>query len=97
MSPKACSVSCTCPTGVRHTVEVTAESLYEAAVLGLNLMKKHGWVDPIGPATELQVQVKEPPVTHSVSVSQLKRWVEGIAVSPDELLRKNKLKALLAS
>jgi hypothetical protein len=84
-----------CPTGVRHTVEVTAESLYEAAVLGLNVLKKHGWVDPIGPATELQVQVKEPPVTHSVSVSQLKRWVEGIAVSPDELLRKNRLKALL--
>jgi hypothetical protein len=96
MSPKACSVSCACTTGVRHTVEVTAESLYEAAVLGLSLLKKHGWVDPIGPGTEIQVQVKEPPVTHSVSVSQLKRWVEGIAVSPDELLRKNRLKALLA-
>ena len=95
MAPKACTVSCACATGVSHAVEVTAESLYEAAVLGLNLMKKHGWVDPIGPATVLQVQVKEPPVTHSVSVSQLRRWVEGIAVSPDELLRKNRLKALL--
>jgi hypothetical protein len=59
-------------------------------------MKKHGWVDPIGSATELQVQVKEPPVTHSVSVSQLKRWVGGIAVSLDELLRKDKMKDLLA-
>jgi hypothetical protein len=58
-------------------------------------LKKHGWVDPIGPAVELQVRVKEPPVTHSVSVSQLKRWIEGISASPDELLRKNKLKALL--
>jgi hypothetical protein len=36
-------------------------------------------------------------VTHSVSVQQLKRWVDGIAASPDELLRKNKLKALLTS
>jgi hypothetical protein len=95
MAPKACTVSCTSPAGVRHTVEVTAESLYEAAVLALSVLKKHGWVDPIGPATELQVQVREPPVTHSVSVFQLKRWVEGIAVSPDELLRKNRLKTLL--
>jgi hypothetical protein len=97
MPPKTCSVSFTGPTGVRHTVEVTAESLYEAAVLGLNVMQNHDWIDRIGPGTELQVQVKEPPVTHSVPVQQLKRWVDGIAASPDELLRKNKLKALLVS
>jgi hypothetical protein len=96
MLPKACTVSFAGPTGIRHAVEVTAESLYEAAVLGVSLMKKHGWVDQIGPGTQLQVQVKEPPVTHSVSVSQLTRWIDGIAASPDELLRKNRLKALLA-
>ena len=95
MVPKACTVSFAGPTGIRHAVEVTADSLYEAAVLGLNVMKKHDWIDQIAPGTELQVQVKEPPVTHSVSVQQLKRWVDGIAASPDELLRKNKLKALL--
>ena len=76
-------------------MEVTAESLYEAAVLGLNAMKKHGWVDHISPGTELHVQIKEPAVTHSVSVAQLTRWVDGIAASPDELLKKNRLKALL--
>jgi len=83
------------PTGIRHSVEVTAESLYEAAVLGLNAMRKHGWVEHIGPGTELQVQIKEPAVTHVVSVAQLTRWVDGVAVSPDELLKKNRLKALL--
>jgi hypothetical protein len=51
--------------------------------------------DQIGPGTELQVQVKEPAVTHSASMLQLRRWIEGIAVSPDELLRKNRVKALL--
>jgi hypothetical protein len=76
-------------------VEVTAESLYEAAVVGLNAMRKHGWVDHIGPGTELQVQIKDPAVTHSVSVAQLTRWVDGIAASPDDLLKKNRLKALL--
>jgi len=95
MPPKTCTVSFTGPTGVRHAIEVTADSLYEAAALGLGLMQKRDWIDKIGPGTELKVQVKEPAVTHSVSVQQLRRWIEGIATSPDELLRKNKLKALL--
>jgi hypothetical protein len=83
------------PTGVTHAIEVTADSLYEAAALGLALMQKRDWIDKIGTGTELKVQVKEPVVTHSVSMQQLRRWIEGIATSPDELLRKNKLKALL--
>jgi hypothetical protein len=95
MAPKTCTVSFTGPTGVKHAVDVTAESLYEAAVLGLMVMKKHAWIDAIAPSTELLVQIKEPAVTHCVSVAQLRRWVDGIAASPDELLRKNKLKALL--
>src|ERR1700730_10657127 len=95
MAPKACTVSCRGPTGITHVVEVTAESVYEASVLGLSVMKKHEWVEPIGPGSELQVQVKEPPVMHFVSVQQLRRWVDGIAASPAELLRKNRLKALL--
>jgi hypothetical protein len=95
VSAKACVVGFAGPTGIRHSVEVTAESLYEAAVLGLSAMRKHGWVERIGPGTELQVQIKEPAVTHSVSVAQLTRWVDGIAASPDELLKKNRLKALL--
>jgi hypothetical protein len=95
VSARTCVVGFAGPTGIRHSVEVTAESLYEAAVLGLSAMRKHGWVDHIGAGTELQVQVKEPTVTHSVTVAQLRRWVDGIAASPDELLRKNRLKALL--
>ena len=50
----------------------------------------------MGRPPNFRCRSKELPVTHSVSVAQLKRWVEGIAVSPDELLRKNRLKALLA-
>jgi hypothetical protein len=45
MTPEGCAVSFTGPTGIRHAVEVTAESLYEAAVSGLNVMKKDDWID----------------------------------------------------
>ena len=91
-----CTVNVTGPSGVRHGVDVTADSLYEAAIVSLSLLKKDGWVEPIAPGTRLEIQVRHPATTHSVSLAQLRRWVEGIAVSPDETLKKRKLKALLA-
>lgn len=96
MTPKTCTVSFTGPSGVCHSVEVSADTLYEAAILGFNLLKREGWVDPIAPGTRLEVQVRQPATTHSVSLAQLRRWVDGVAVSPDETLRKRRLKGLLA-
>ena len=96
MATKACTVSCSGPSGVCHSVEVSADSLYEAAIIGFSLLKHDGWVDPIAPGTRLEIQVRQPATTHSVSLAQLRRWVEGIAVSPDETLRKRRLKTLLA-
>jgi len=96
MATKTCTVSFTGPSGVCHSVEVSADSLYEAAIVGFSLLKQDGWVDPFAPGTRLEIQVRHPATTHSVSLAQLRRWVEGIAVSPDETLKKRKLKALLA-
>jgi len=76
-------------------VEVTAESLYEAAALALSTLRRQDWVDPIGPGTRLEVQVREPATTHIVSVLQIQRWCDGVAVSLDEVLRRNRVKALL--
>ena len=96
MPTKTCTVSFSGPSGVSHSVEVSADSLYEAAIVGFNLLKRDGWVDPIAPGTQLQIQVRHPATTHSVSLAQLQRWVDGVAVSPDETLRKRRLKELLA-
>jgi hypothetical protein len=93
---RACTVSFRGPTGVQHSVEVTAESLYEAAVLGLSLLKQDRWVEQIAPGTLLEIQVRAPATIHCVTVAQLRRWVDGIAVSPDETLKKRKLKELLS-
>jgi hypothetical protein len=91
-----CTVSFVGPTGVRHAVEVTAESLYEAAILGVSLLRNEGWADQIAPGTQLEIQVRQPATTHCVSVAQLRRWCERIAVSPDEALRKRRLREMLA-
>lgn len=97
MALRSCIVSFTGPTGVRHSVEVTAESLYEGAALGLTALRKDGWVEAIGPATALEVQVREPSTTHFVSVHQIRRWCDGVAISPDEVLKRRRVKTLLGA
>jgi hypothetical protein len=92
---RSCTISFTGPTGVVHTVEVMAESLYEAAVLGLSALRNDGWTEVVAPGAVLVVEVREPATRHTVSVAQLKRWCDGIAVSPDETLKKRRLKEML--
>jgi hypothetical protein len=77
MAPKTCTVSVTDASGSRHSVEVLAESLYEAAALGLKLLRDAEWVDTLGPMTRLQLQVRAPTVMHEVTIQQLQRWLDG--------------------
>jgi hypothetical protein len=70
--------------GVRHSVEVTAESIYEAAALGVSALKSDGWADAIAPGTELEIEVREPATCHRLTVQQIRRWCDGVAVSPDD-------------
>ena len=92
---RTCTVSFTGPSGVRHSVEVTAESVYEAAALGVAALRNSGWADAIAPGTELEIQVREPATSHRLTVRQIQRWCDGVAVSPDETLKKRRLKQLL--
>jgi hypothetical protein len=58
--------------------------------------KRHPFSATIGPATRLEIQILEPSVVHTVSVHQVQRWLSGATASPNERVRKDKLKALLA-
>jgi hypothetical protein len=93
--PKLCLVSFTGPTGIRHSVEVVAETLFEAAALGLRLLRQTSWADGVAPGANIEVQVREPATTHTVTVHQIRRWCDGVAVSPDEVLKRRKVKELL--
>ena len=95
MPPRSCVVSFSDSRRVKHSVEVTAESLFEAAALGLSLFRTHEWVEPPGPATRLEIQIGQPTVTHEVSIQQLQRWSESTAVTPAERLRKNRVREML--
>ena len=93
---KTCRVSFKDLEGVRHSVDVTADSVYEAAALALSSLSKSTWVDNVGPGTKLDIQIIEPGVTHMLLVAQLKQWLDRPASSPADLVRKQKLKGLLA-
>jgi hypothetical protein len=94
---KTCSVTVTDSAGVRHSVEVIAESLFEAAAMGLAALKKDGWTAPIGPAARLEVEVRETVVRHTLTVVQIERWLQGATASPNERVKKDRLRALLST
>jgi hypothetical protein len=81
--------------GVRHEVQVAADSLFEAAALALSIFRKSEWADEIGPGTELCVVVKNPETVHRVTLDQIRRWCDGVAVSPNEVLKRHRVKALI--
>ena len=95
MSAKTCAVSFSGPSGIRHSVEVEAESLYEAAVLGVRRLNQNIWSENVGPATVLDIEVREPGSKHSISLQQVERWLAGATTNPNEASKKAKLKMML--
>jgi hypothetical protein len=95
MPLRVCTVGFKAATGISHSVEVEAETLYEAAALGLARLKKDGWIEGLGPSTRLEVDVREPGAHHALTVQQVQRWIKGTTSSPAETLKRSKLRHLL--
>jgi hypothetical protein len=87
-----CIVSFVDTLGFRHTVEVQAESLFEAGVLAIRAFKQSNC--PPGYVTELEVEIRSP-VKHIVTPKRIQEWLEGGAKNPKEAVMKEKLRALL--
>jgi hypothetical protein len=94
---RTCVVSFADVRGIRHTVEVQAESLFEAAILAVRTFKRDPWIEHVGTATVLDIDVREPTAKHAITMVQVERWLEGASTSPNEGVKKAKLKDLLGS
>jgi hypothetical protein len=78
--------------GNDHTVEVTADSLYEAVGKALSILRQDEWVDGIGEGlTEVRVRVSQPAVEHKVLVKDFRRWIESQGRTPAEQALKRRL------
>ena len=95
MNIRTCAVSFLDQRGIRHGVDVQAESLFEAAVLAIQTFRQDPWMERIGPATVLDVEVREPATRHAVTMQQVERWLAGATPNPSEASKKAKLKMLL--
>jgi hypothetical protein len=94
---RSCTISFRSPSGIIHSAEVQAETLYEAAALGIALLRKDGWIEGLGPATRLEISVRQPATNHVLTFQQVQRWLDGVTATPADALRKAKLKHLLGA
>jgi hypothetical protein len=95
VSVRLCTVSFKDVRGIGHSVDVEAETLYEAAVLAVCRLSADPWIEKIGTATVLDIEVREPSTKHAISLQQVERWLGGATTNPNEASRKAKLKMML--
>jgi hypothetical protein len=66
MALRTCTVSCEDSDGHQHSLEVTAETLYEAVAQALAAFKSNEWVGQIGRGHAITVRVQQPAIEHRV-------------------------------
>ena len=90
---KACRVSFTDGDRIKHTVEVEAESLFEAVGLAIGRFQRseHVGYDPPG-YVEFTVEAREPSTEHRVTRMQFNEWLNRQGRSPREVTLRNKIR-----
>ena len=96
MALRSCTVTCCDLNGVEHSVEVTADTLYEAVAHGLRAFREAEWAGDLGSGlTAITVTLKQPEVRHTVRVKDFEAWLESGGRSPAEMSLKGRLRQLL--
>ena len=96
MAVKSCRVTCNDARGIAHSVEVTAQTLYEAVAKGLRVFRENEWSEDsarIPPV--VTVRIKEPEIEHTVRTKDFERWLESPPKNPREMSLKNSIQAIL--
>ena len=96
MNLRACRVTVSDLQGVRHTVEVTASSLYEAVARGLIAIRSQEWAGDIAEGLNtVDVAVNTVPVLHSVRMQDFRKWLTRTGGTPRELTQRNQVRGVL--
>jgi hypothetical protein len=94
MSVRSCRATIHDAEGIEHTAEVTAESLYEAAALGLRQFRKSDWSREASLETAiLKVEVCEPSTFYRVKVVDLEQWVTRSGGKPRDVALRQKVRS----
>src|ERR1700683_5535385 len=98
MPLRCCRVTIEDMNGVTHTVEVTAETLYEAVAQGLAAIRGNEWVAGIPEGLNaVRVSVADVRVEHAVKMIDFKKWLEKPGGSPREVGQRQRIRAILGT
>jgi len=93
---RSCKVNCFDARGVEHTVQVTAQSLYEAVAQALRVFRQDDWSEsPSQGPTSVTVAVKQPEIEHKVRIKEFENWLESAPRSPAEMTLKSRLRGII--
>jgi hypothetical protein len=101
VSLRTCRVTCEDLEGVEHSVEVAAESLYEAVARGLRAFHASPWVGEIGQGlTTVTVELREPvpdkaEVSHQVRIKDFQKWLDTRGTTPAQITAKDRVREIL--
>jgi hypothetical protein len=96
MPVRSCRVTVQDMDGVSHTVEITAESLYEAVARGLAALRANEWVAGIAQGNNIvKVSVAEVRVHHEVRLADFTKWLDETGGSPREVSERHRIRSIL--
>jgi hypothetical protein len=96
MAVRTCKVTCSV-TIIEHTVEVSAQSVYEAVAQALRVFRDQEWCEvSVTGAGSVLVRIRQPEVEHRVRIRDFERWLETAGHSPAEMALKMRLRVLLS-
>ena len=94
MATRRCQVSFRDHKSITHSVEVEADTLYEAAVIATVRFKQDPWLERVTEHTTLQIEVREPGTKHTLTLASVEKWLQGHGTPADQA-RRARLKAML--
>lgn len=96
MGLRLCRVSVSDMEGVRHSVEVTASTLYEAVAMGLAAVRGEEWAGEIAEGLNtVEVTVIPVPVTHTVIMQDFRKWMDRKGGAPREITQRDDVRRIL--
>jgi hypothetical protein len=94
MPLRRCRVTIQDLEGVAHTVEVTAESLFEAVAQGLAALRGKEWVAGVAQGI-VKVSVTDVRVEHEVRLKDFTEWLDRPGRSPRDIIQRQKIRSIL--
>lgn len=93
---RSCRVTINDMEDIAHTVDVTAETLFEAVALGLTAIRGRDWVDGLREEHGIvDVAVTEIPVKHTVQMKDFNAWLVREGGAPRDIIQRSRVRKIL--